>query len=469
LDLPTGDACFPPLKQPFLWGARWDQIGYTDTGFTSDYLTLSPRSPTGGMGAVGQIVEFAYSHDVPNNKYVAKLVDMHVAGVREIVRTQMEQAFRLESPRLAGTGPVGYAWVDVYATDQNDPNAYGWDNETGEWEKPEFNVDDPDAKFDFRQVPYNVTNLNFWRDLGRYAADEFRPVPAVGFVAADLEGLDHFAITDQAIDGFDDYQLAAIRQWVQDGGHLVLTDGAIQFFDRSGLTQDAAGKLCTYLGYTDLEEPRSHPLVAGVDWNARTTGEASAIGIGATEGDARNYPTWGLDPTADLDMDVVGTTGGGNGGGLGEQTAVSSVHGDHMHGPTQPASNVQEAEQGCTPDAEGALASLGRVRVGSGTIDFLGGALPMPTQAYDHRYGLADYSVSALTYWVLMNSLGGEIEYAAIDEPFIPTYDFDPIYGNATPEPEGDDQGGKKKSPGVGLGLLVGILAAAVAIARRKA
>ena len=62
------------------WGARWDMIGYTDSGFTSDYLMLSPRSPTGGMGAVGTIVEFSYSHIVPDNRYVAKFIDMHVQG-----------------------------------------------------------------------------------------------------------------------------------------------------------------------------------------------------------------------------------------------------------------------------------------------------------------------------------------------------------------------------------------------------
>lgn len=433
---PTADA---PIQRPFLWGARWDQIGYTDTGFTSDYLTLSPRSPTGGMGAVGQIVEFAYSHEVPNNKYVAKLVDMHTAGVREIVRTQMEQAFRLDSPVLAGTGTVGYAWVDDPVSDKDDPNAYGWDNATGTWTKPMFDRDDPDAKFDFRQVAYNVSNLNFWRDLGTYAADPFVRVDAAGLTAADLEGLAHFAITDQAIDALSSDSIAAIRTWVEAGGHVLLTDKALQFLDRAGITKAAVFPQCVYIGHSDLAD-RTHPLLAGVDWNARVTGEASATGFGATEGSGRNYPAWGVTNGAfrQAGGQIVGTT---------------------QAGPSESPS--------CTSSQAQRLVSLGRVPLGAGSIDILGSALPRPTQAYDHRYGLADYSVSALVYWVVMNSLGGHVEMMAIPEPFIPVYEYDPV--NApTQDPAADGAGTGKDTPAVGLAVLLAALAAAFVVARRR-
>lgn len=290
------------VDKPFLWGARWDQIGYTDTGFTSDYLTLSPRSPTGGMGAVGQIVEFAYSHMVPDNKYVAKLTDMHVAGVREIVRTQMEQALRLESPVLAGTGPVGYVWAPDWVSSDDDPKAYK--AASGK----DFSLADEEARFDFNQVPYEVSNLNFWRDLGRFAADPFTPIEPAKVTAEELAKVEHLAISDQAIDHLDEAAIQAIRTWVEGGGHLLLTDGALRFFDHAGLAE--AGRLCVYLGHSDLVT-RDHPLVAGVDWNARVTGEGPAIGIGATEDGADEYPQWGLvaGSVARLGGDLVGTTG----------------------------------------------------------------------------------------------------------------------------------------------------------------
>ncbi|MFA5944468.1 MAG: M14 family zinc carboxypeptidase [Candidatus Thermoplasmatota archaeon] len=426
------------IDSPFLWGARWDQIGYTDTGFTSDYLTLSPRSPTGGMGAVGQIVEFAYSHMVPDNKYVAKLTDMHVAGVREIVRTQMEQALRLDSPVLAGTGTVGYVWAPDYVTSDDDPNAYK--AASGK----DFSLADEEAKFDFNQVPYSVSNLNFWRDLGRFSADPFVPVEAETLSATDLAGIKSLAITDQALEHLSEGSIATIKSWVEGGGHLLLTDGALRFFDHAGLAE--AAKLCVYLGHTDLQT-RDHPLVADVDWNARVTGEGPAIGFAIPE----EYPQWGLVPgsVAALGGDLVGTTGNADLGLGGGELKVAA-----------PNTGV------CQTDYAGQVESLGRVPLGQGSIDFLGAALPRPTQAYDHRYGLADYSVSAFTYWIVMNSLGGHVEYQTIDEPFVPTYDFDPLYGSTSMV--GDDVPDAKDSPGLGLVALLVAVTVAIVVSRRK-
>lgn len=450
------------IDSPFLWGARWDQIGYTDTGFTSDYMTLSPRSPTGGMGAVGQIVEFAYSHMVPDNKYVAKLTDMHVAGVREIVRTQMEQALRLDSPVLAGTGPVGYVWAPDYVTSTDDPNAYGWDAKNQTWTKPDFDLDSEEGRFDFRQVPYNVSNLHFWRDLGRFSNDPFTPVQPGAISRATLDTLDHLTVTDQAVDALSEQDVATIEGWVKDGGHLLLTDSAVRFFDYAGLAESA--KLCVYLGHTDLAT-RDHALVNGVDWNARVTGEGPAIGFAIPN----EYPQWGLTPgsVAALGGDLVGTTGTPNVGLQGgtARLAEAYLHGDHAHGPSGETAVAAPNTEACSSDYDGQVESLGRVPLGQGSIDFLGAALPRPTQAYDHRYGLADYSVSALTYWIVMNSLGGHVEYQPIDEPFVPTYDFDPLYGAAA-QPATADTG--KDTPGLGLVVLLAALAAALAVARRR-
>lgn len=457
----VGDVCASSpnavIDSPFLWGARWDQIGYTDSGFTSDYLTLSPRSPTGGMGAVGQIVEFAYSHMVPDNKYVAKLTDMHVAGVREIVRTQMEQTLRLDSPVLAGTGPVGYVWAPDYVSSTDDPNAYR--AASGK----DFDLNDPESKFDFNQVPYTVSNLNFWRDLGRFSTDPFTPVSPGAITRATLDTLTHLAITDQAVDALSDADIVTIQAWVQDGGHLLLTDGALRFFDYAGLAESA--KMCVYLGHTDLTT-RDHALVAGVDWNARVTGEGPAIGFAIPN----EYPQWGLAPgsVANLGGDLVGTTGSANVGleGGAARVAEAYVHGDHAHGPSDAVAEAAPNTTACSSDYDGQVESLGRVPLGKGHIDFLGAALPRPTQAYDHRYGLADYSVSALTYWIIMNSLDGHVEYQAISEPFVPTYDFDPLYGAAAqPAPSAE---GSNDTPGLGLAVLLAAIATAFLAVRRR-
>ncbi len=399
-----------PAK-PLQWGARWDMIGYTDTGFTSDYLMLSPRSPTGGMGAVGTITEFAYSHMVPDNRYVNKLTDMHVAGVRHIVKAQMEMAGRLDTPVLAGTGPVAFLDDGSYVSSADDEGRY----EVGR----QFDRDDESTWFDFDQVEYNVTNLRFWRDLDRFSDDPIEALSTKDFTAAQLADYQHLVITDQVLDALTDAQVTAIASWVDTGGHVLLTDAALQFFERAGLGGKAA-KIGTYLGYSDVVD-KQHALMDGVTWEARVTGEGPAIGINV----GGPYPQWTLSQ-APAGTQIVGTTQG--------------------------------------------APSLGRVSVGSGSIDFLGGALPMPVQVSgpnaDHRYGLADYSVSAFTYWIVMNSLGGHIEWLPIDTPFVPYYDFDPLNQAAVPA-EPTPAAGEKGSPGLPLVALLGVVALAF-IARRR-
>ena len=112
------------------------------------------------------------------------------------------------------------------------------------------------------------------------------------------------------------------------------------------------------------------------------------------------------------------------------------------------------------------MVSTGHVALGSGSIDFIGGALPLPTQAFDHRYGLADYSVSAVTYWIIMNSMGGEVAWEALDRPFVPTYDYDPLYGSQgvynpdREEPVKEAPTTAEEAPGLPLVLLlIGLLA----------
>ncbi len=398
-----------PAK-PLQWGARWDMIGYTDTGFTSDYLMLSPRSPTGGMGAVGTITEFAYSHMVPDNHYVAKLTDMHVAGVRHIVKAQMEMAGRLDTPVLAGTGPIGYAFTDsVTVSSEDDDARYVVGNG--------FDRSDEATWFDFDQVEYEVSNLNFWRDLGRFSQDPVTPVPVDGDVPLDLSRFEHFVITDTVYQQMNDIQLGEVMAWVEDGGHLFVTDAALHTLKRVGLV-DEVTKLDVYLGHTDVQD-WTHTLVKDVTWDARVTGEGPAIGMEV----GNHYPNYVLNGVP-AGTEVVGTTNG--------------------------------------------QASLGRIMHGEGSIDFLGGALPQPRQATgdnaDHRYGLADYSVSAFTYWIVMNSLGGHIEWQPIDTPFVPFYDFDPL--NAVTE-ETTAPGTSQGSPGLPVVALLAALAVAF-LARRK-
>jgi hypothetical protein len=52
--------------------------------------------------------------------------------------------------------------------------------------------------------------------------------------------------------------------------------------------------------------------------------------------------------------------------------------------------------------------SFGEIRVGAGRIRFIGGVLPMPTDEFDHPFGLASYGLTYSGYQMLQNALTWE-------------------------------------------------------------
>jgi hypothetical protein len=49
--------------------------------------------------------------------------------------------------------------------------------------------------------------------------------------------------------------------------------------------------------------------------------------------------------------------------------------------------------------------SLGQIKLGKGQIRVIGGALPAPTEEFDHRYGLRDYALTYSGLYVMENSI----------------------------------------------------------------
>ncbi len=52
-----------------------------------------------------------------------------------------------------------------------------------------------------------------------------------------------------------------------------------------------------------------------------------------------------------------------------------------------------------------ARVGLGRIKLGKGTIGIIGALLPVPTERFDHFFGLADYAVTIAGGQILNNMI----------------------------------------------------------------
>ena len=115
-----------------------------------------------------------------------------------------------------------------------------------------------------------------------------------------------------------------------------------------------------YQPYSDIQD-LEHPMVKGLRPNARQLVEAALLGY--CIGDECS-PMTVVDEAAFTEAGghIVGTTGDGQ-------------------------------------------VSVGQIKLGKGVIRIVGGALPTPTEEYDHRYGLRDYAMTYSGLYIMENSI----------------------------------------------------------------
>jgi hypothetical protein len=172
-----------------------------------------------------------------------------------------------------------------------------------------------------------------------------------------------------------------LRGFVERGGNLVLTDGAIRNLAHMGVVpRSALNTFSVYAGYVGFTrdgetDTYDDPLAANVnqpgaaegDGHRHQTYEPVPIGYAIQNEDGADFnssPVWAVDQTAweNAGGRTVGTT---------------------------------------TPDQ----VTLGELKLGRGTIRIIGALLPMPTEQYYHPFGLANYALTYTGYQVLQNTL----------------------------------------------------------------
>ncbi|HEX8065591.1 MAG TPA: hypothetical protein VF520_03585 [Thermoleophilaceae bacterium] len=189
---------------------------------------------------------------------------------------------------------------------------------------------------------------------------------------------------------------AKVRQWVEAGGNLVLTDGALRALpELTGIPFSAVTPATVYAGQVTFaksagESTVSDPLAQkpvpvnqdGARFNSggrRQTFEPTPLGF-AIQQDVRGNDDSSFATQWDVDRKAFEAAGG----------RVAGTSADPGARDAQP---VHER------------VALGEIPLGKGDIRIVGGLLPQPTTEFNHPFGLEPYAVTYTGYILARNLL----------------------------------------------------------------
>ena len=328
--------------KPAEYATGYDVVGYDDSGFMGDYFTQR-------FGALEMDVENFASHMFPGGTWLQPLEKAHIAAVRGQLETLVVEAMVYKKVNESlSLGKTGYLYDPHKVTSKD---GYGG----------------PPPPEGYDPKPYSVTRMKYFKDLSRFANSPLKRVFSGSIRKGGLDGLDTFVMTDRRYPrdpkGRPIRRKVAtkeLRQFVEQGGNLVLTDKAIKLLKNFGiLERNAIKKQKSEAGHINIEDGND-PYVKGVHSTASQTYYEVPLGFPA---DPASAPHWTVEraPWEEAGGKTVGYV-----------------------------------------DDENRI-GLGRVEVGKGTIAIYGAVLPKQTEKYDHFYGLADYGVTVAGGQILNN------------------------------------------------------------------
>jgi hypothetical protein len=322
------------------WDTSWDIYGYLVSGGFADWM----GETTTGLGAdVAATIElFVNGEPGQENTFAGYDQPTEAANVhamRVVVTEAMDLAASPQHGELRLAGPVG--WIPNRTTVS--PSAGPGST------KP---VGDDATRPPARTKPASTD-------------DFFTDLPATGAALTKLTGTtglsgERVVVMAQDAHLDDPALLAALKSYVQGGGTLVLTDGALQALAPLGVLPAAAITVKKeYAGYFDHPND-ADPLVKGARSLSRQTYEPVPIGYKidnsfSSATSTNTSPVWTVDQTA-----------------------------------------WEKAGGRTAGTTESGRTSLGEVPLGAGKVRILGALLPDASTEFDHPFGLASYAV---TYW----------------------------------------------------------------------
>src|SRR3954447_22026666 len=326
------------------WDTSWDIYGYLVSGGFADWMGES----TTGLGSdVAATIELFINGEPGQENtfggFNQQIEAANVHSMRVAVASAMDLAAAPQHAELALPGPVG--WI---------PNR--------------FSLGAPPA----------TTNDFFTGALGDAPLRRLDP-RRLGSLG-DL----HAIVLAQDPHDDDGALLAALKAYVNGGGTLVLTDGALQALAPLGVVPaPTVAQQKQYAGYLD-PVPGDDPLTRGARALSRQTYEPVPVGYKidnsfSSATSVNTSPVWTVDRKA------------------------------------------WEAAGGHTSATTGSgRTGVGEVRLGAGRVRIIGALLPDPTAQFNHPFGVGSY---ALTYWgyrVFANLLDGTERLVAGPAPGTP-------------------------------------------------
>jgi hypothetical protein len=296
---------------------------------------------TQNFDAVEVDLEHFFSHLVPNSLWIGSHEDAHVAAVRGEIETMMVEALVYED--VSVTLDLGKTGYLFNSEVVASADGYGGPR--------------PPAKVD--PEPYRATRMRYFTDLSRYSTVPLQKVRA-SELGSGLRGLDSLVIAGDA--KVDAGSLRALKGFVRSGRNLLLTDDALKLLPKLGVVKANTIRKNVYnAGHIDIET-FDDPYLKGVHSTASQTYYEVPLGYSVDQDTAPHF-------------------------------TVARAAWEKAGGKTL-AYITDEARVG-----------LGRTKVGKGTIGIIGALLPMPTEEYDHFFGLADYAVTVAGGQILNNML----------------------------------------------------------------
>ena len=364
--------------------AAYLTLHWNDYATAWDHLDYTVSSTFGGWAASDAGLDAdGYSHEQPcqvlDNVWKPHPVQLYVDNIRAMSEAMVvHAAFRNEREAVEQHdlgGSVGFVDTGERITDAD-----------GNPSPPPSGVRSP-ITGPLEQVPYDVANTDYFRDLRDVTPTKI--VPLRPSLKGRARKVDTIVVSDTTR-----AHAKRLRAHARNGGNVVLTDSALKLLpDLLGVDAETVRGHHAYVGYADLDH--EHEWAEGLSSRARQMFDP--VGLG--------YPLlmerdqyWPCSPECEESITQNSAP----------MWTVDRAAWEAEGGETIATADPPEDRKGEYEGQDDDKTIIGTLPFGKGRIVVLGGVLPQPTEDYPHWFGINAYTVSVTGQQMLINALTWE-------------------------------------------------------------